>query len=399
VNYRFSELQDAIAGLASEVVGKHAAAPESADCADGERSRFNATLWRHLGETGLLGAGLSESAGGMGGRTVETCLLLEQIGLHAASAPAWAGLVAANAIDRFGSPDLRDRWVAPFARADVLLTTAFRVVDPVGPGVAPLMAQSNDGAWRLDGAAPTVPIADRAGAVLLAAGEDSDRALYLIQPSAAQVTLRPQLVTSGDSEFELVLDGAPADRVCDYGPESPASKWLTRFALTGLCALEAGLAMGAVRLTAGYVTERCQFGRPLASMQSVQHRLVDAYISAEAMRWTMWHAATELDAEADAVDIALAVATTWAADAGAHVLTAAQHLHGGMGVDLGYPFHRYYLESKRTELMIGSASASLERLGDLEAARASEQFVDSPSRPRPAFCRPSPMTRDWIPTQ
>jgi hypothetical protein len=40
-----------------------------------------------------------------------------------------------------------------------------------------------------------------------------------------------------------------------------------------------------------------------------------------------------------------------------------QHLHGGMGADIEYPVHRYFLWGKQIEDTLGGASATLQRLG------------------------------------
>ena len=52
-----------------------------------------------------------------------------------------------------------------------------------------------------------------------------------------------------------------------------------------------------------------------------------------------------------------------AAEAGQRVVLATQHLHGGMGADIDYPIHRYFLWGKQIELMLGPPSAQLARLG------------------------------------
>ena len=51
------------------------------------------------------------------------------------------------------------------------------------------------------------------------------------------------------------------------------------------------------------------------------------------------------------------------AEGGQRVVLAAQHLHGGIGVDRDYPLHRYYLWAKKQELFLGGMSPSLLRLG------------------------------------
>ncbi|MGH7895555.1 MAG: acyl-CoA dehydrogenase family protein, partial [Candidatus Binatia bacterium] len=57
------------------------------------------------------------------------------------------------------------------------------------------------------------------------------------------------------------------------------------------------------------------------------------------------------------------IAKYWASDAGQRVVVAAQHLHGGIGVDVDYPLHRYFCWSKHIELTLGSAPAQLAKLG------------------------------------
>ena len=59
----------------------------------------------------------------------------------------------------------------------------------------------------------------------------------------------------------------------------------------------------------------------------------------------------------------VAVAKFWASEGAHRAAYAAQHLHGGIGVDVDYPLHRYYLWAKHIELALGSATRQLVRLG------------------------------------
>jgi alkylation response protein AidB-like acyl-CoA dehydrogenase len=146
-------------------------------------------------------------------------------------------------------------------------------------------------------------------------------------------------------------------------PGDPGSwQLLIDQALVGLCALQTGVAEQAPRITAEYTSGREQFGRPLGTFQAVQQRVADAYVDVEAMRWTMWHAAWKLDEGKQATEEA-AEAKYFAAEGGHKVLAAAQHLHGGIGVDMSYPLHRYTFLSKQIELTLGGASEQINRLG------------------------------------
>jgi alkylation response protein AidB-like acyl-CoA dehydrogenase len=91
-------------------------------------------------------------------------------------------------------------------------------------------------------------------------------------------------------------------------------------------------------------------------------RAADAWIQLEAMRLTTWDAAWRLDA-GEPADEAVRIAKYWAAEGGQFVGYAAQHLHGGIGIDVDYPLHRYYLWAKQLELTFGAAPVQLESLG------------------------------------
>jgi alkylation response protein AidB-like acyl-CoA dehydrogenase len=142
--------------------------------------------------------------------------------------------------------------------------------------------------------------------------------------------------------------------------------WIVERATAAVCATMAGVAETAVRMTAEYTKTREQFDRLIATFQAVGQRAADAYIDAEAIRLTAWQAAWRLDTGLPAA-AEVAVAKFWAADGGQRVVHAAQHLHGGVGVDRDYPLHRYFLWAKHLELTLGGATAQLLNLGSLLA--------------------------------
>jgi acyl-CoA dehydrogenase len=64
------------------------------------------------------------------------------------------------------------------------------------------------------------------------------------------------------------------------------------------------------------------------------------------------------------------VAKWQASERGQRTVHATQHLHGGMGADITYPIHRYFLWGKQLELLLGGPSLQLARIGAGIAARA-----------------------------
>jgi acyl-CoA dehydrogenase len=133
-------------------------------------------------------------------------------------------------------------------------------------------------------------------------------------------------------------------------------------------AVQAGVTDAALRLTADYTSHREQFGKPLSTFQGVALKAADAYVDARVIRAAAMQAAWTLDAALDA-DLAVLTAAWWAAEGGQHCVHVTQHLHGGMGADVTYPAHRYYLWGKQIELLVGGASRLLADLGSALAAR------------------------------
>ena len=195
--------------------------------------------------------------------------------------------------------------------------------------------------------------------------------LVLVDPAGEGARLERAVTTNREVHPHLHLDGAPVgpdDVVAGPDEGAAALAWTLAAARTGLCALAVGVAESALRQTAAYLNERQQFDRPLSSFQATMLRAADAAIDIEAMRVTLWQAAWRIDTGRPAAE-AVAVAKWQASERGQRVVHATQHLHGGMGADVTYPIHRYFLWGKQIELVLGGPGRQLADLGSLVAAR------------------------------
>jgi acyl-CoA dehydrogenase len=366
MDFRFSEEQDAVRGLAAQIFEGHASV-ERVKQVERSRDRFDHELWRALADAGLLAIAVPEELGGSGLGLIELCLLMEQQGRRVAPVPLWPTLVlGALAIAEFGTAEQQKAWLPGVARGDVVLTGAFAergTNDPLRPSVS---ASSDGDRWRLDGCKPSVPAGHVAARVLVpATTEAGDVAVFLVDPAGPGVERTTAETTDRSIVAHLTLAGAPAEPLGDRSGR--ALSWTLDRALVGLCAMQVGVAEAAVRMAAEYTSQRQQFGRPLSTFQGVALKAADAYIDTEAMRVTLWQAAWRLTAGRDA-SRAVMVAKWWASEAGQRVVHITQHLHGGMGADVDYPVHRYFLWGKQIEDTLGGASAQLARLGRALAA-------------------------------
>jgi len=186
--------------------------------------------------------------------------------------------------------------------------------------------------------------------------------VYLVDPKGEGVELERLITTSGEPQFKVTLDNAAGEALGDPAQGAEIIDWIVARATAALCAIQLGVCEQALKMTAEYTSTREQFERPLAAVQAVAQRAADAYIDTEGVRLTAWQAVWRLAEGLPAAD-ELAVAKFWAAEGGQRVVHAAQHLHGGIGVDVDYPLHRYFLWAKQCELTLGSATPQLVKLG------------------------------------
>jgi acyl-CoA dehydrogenase len=191
--------------------------------------------------------------------------------------------------------------------------------------------------------------------------------VFLVDPTGDGVELERNEAINDEPVFLVRLRGASGELLGDESHGDEIVEWITARAIAALCSVQAGVCEGALRLTATYVSEREQFGSKIGTFQAVAQRIADAYIDTEAIRLTAIQAAWRLSEELAAND-EVHIAKFWASFGGDRVVHAAQHLHGGVGVDLDYPVHRYFRWSKVIELTLGTATEHLRRLGQRIAA-------------------------------
>jgi acyl-CoA dehydrogenase len=368
VDFAFTEEQEAIRQVAAQIADQ--VTTERLKEVEAGPDWFDRGLWSDLAAANLLGLALPEDVGGSGFGIVEVCAVLEHLGRVAARVPALPTLVNALAIDRFGSGELRARLLPAVVAGDAVLAAA--LVEPGGapPTVPTVEARATADGWELHGSKVCVPAAGLAAAVLIPATTPEGTAVFAVDPDASGVTLTAERATSGTPEFRLDLDAVAVglhDRLGGDDNGADVVEVIYQHTLVGLAALQVGIVERALRLTAEYTSSREQFGRAIAAFQAVGQRAADAYIDTEAARLTMWQAAWRLSAGLPAAD-EVAIAKFWAAEAGHRVCAAAQHLHGGIGVDVDYPLHRYTLLAKHNELALGGAAVQLVRLGMSMAA-------------------------------
>jgi alkylation response protein AidB-like acyl-CoA dehydrogenase len=373
MDFGFSDAQLAVSEAATGVFAG-LVDPERVGAVEKSDDRIDRDLWQALADADLLGLAVPESEGGAGHGLMELGLLLEVQGNFVAPVPLWATLVlGALPIARFGSAAMRQRWLPGVVSGETVLTAALTGSATSPTSTPPVRATAESGGWVLEGTELAVPQAHLAARIVVPAHcRDGAMVLALVDPRAAGVSLERAVTTNREIHPHLRLADVrvgPDDVVAPPESGGAALEDLLTAATIGLCALQVGVCESALTQTARYLNTRHQFGRPLSTFQGTMLRAADAAIDIEAMRVTWQNAAWRYDTGRDATEAAW-VAKWQASERGQRAVHATQHLHGGMGADITYPIHRYFLWGKQTELLLGGPSAQLSKLGSAIAAEA-----------------------------
>ncbi len=326
-------------------------------------------VWRAFADDlGLIGATLPESVGGSGGGPTELGIIVEALG-HALvvepyvetavlgagllrraggarAADVLAGIVAGTAITAFAGPDL-----------DTTTTTARRDGDD----------------WVLAGAKTVVTAAPLATHLLVTAATASGSSLFLVEPSAAGLTMHPLRTVddrvAADLEFgDLRL---PADAL--LGAEGQAGPVVARTvdeACAAVCAEAVGVLRKVLADTVEYTKQRAQFGQPISRFQVLQHRMVDMYLEVEqaaaAVQLALSAMALPTSDEPDPERArAVSAAKVTVARAARFVGQNAVQLHGGMGMTEELAVGHYFKRLTAVEHEFGTAAAHLARYAAL----------------------------------
>ncbi len=307
--------------------------------------------WDALVAGGVTALGVPERLGGDGVGLSELSTALTEIGRHGTTGPALAVLGATAAFLDLASEPQQDRYLGGVAKGSVV-TLALNE-----PGAAlPDKPATTLAGGKLNGTKIGVPYAGQADWIVVTA----DTGVVVVSPTADGVQATKTPTSNHSDEYVVTFsDVAVAD---DDVLAGATSRRVNQLALASTGAFASGLVAGALRLTADYVANREQFGKPLSTFQTVAAQLAEVYIASRTLTLAatsvIWRLSEGLDADED-----LDVLGYWLASQAPPVMQICHHLHGGMGMDIAYPMDRYYSTIKDLARLLGGPSQRLNLLG------------------------------------
>ena len=370
MDFTISEEVRSAQQLAQQILGDYTSV-DKLKVIEKQEERFDTGLWQALAEAGLLGLDIGENHGGTELGFFSLTTLCEEVGRTVAPVPVIPVLVsAAGTLRRFGSDTQKDQWLPAIASGTTLISAALGEYNNDDPSAPQSTAQKKEGGYSISGTKICVSLARSAARILLSARMGEELVVALVDPRAAGVTLNAQIVTTGETQYELVMNKVQvpaADIVAVGGEALAAMTWAQQATRTALAAMALGVCDKMMRITGQYTSERQQFGRAIATFQAVSHRVADCYIDVECLRLVTQQAAALIDQGRPAEDAVL-MAKIWCGNVTHRVSQAAQHCHGGTGVDRDYTLFRYCERARQIELTAGSSAQLTGELGQAISA-------------------------------
>ncbi len=319
-----------------------------------------AHIWKALVDAGVLGAVLPEQHGGSGLGVFEAGLLAQAIARAGADVPVFGSLFLAAlplaAQAGAAQPEELDPLPRSVIEDGAILTAAIGEPSTPFPVQPRTVTRAEGDRLRVRGTKINVPELDQAARLLITVTHEGAPAVVLVDANGEGVRPGPR--------GSLHLEDAPVVRVLG-GAELLRS--VHEHALAGAAALADGALAGALDLTVTHIGTREQFGRPIATFQAAAAQVADVYIAARAMHLIAFSACWRLgNGLAAATD--LAAAGYWLAARTVEAVHTCHHLHGGIGVDMDYPLHRYYGKLTTLTGFLGGGSAATEAIGGLAGA-------------------------------
>lgn len=326
-----------------------------------EVAEFPEQYWGMMAEIGLPGVCVSRDYGGTSGSVVDQTLVVDELAstwmtlAEAYVASTYAGV---KTLEWLGTEEQKRELLPRFVAGEIKF--AFGITEPDGGtdvlGALRTKAVRDGSDWIINGAKVYTTIANIADYIVVVARTSSDPkrkangiTVFLVPRDAEGVQVQ-RLPTIG-------LKTTPTNLTFYQDVRVPASSVLGEVdrGWYGLLAslnneriITAALALGNARAAFEYALDYSQdrhvFGKPLASVQAMQHYLAEMLTLIEASHLMVYKAAALQDM-GEPCGLEATMAKMYAADSGFRVTTLGMKMLGGAGFTQNLPMQRYFRDS------------------------------------------------------
>jgi pimeloyl-CoA dehydrogenase small subunit len=339
-----------------------------------EKGGWSKAIWSKLAEQGLLGLPFAEEDGGFGAGAVETMIVMEALGKALVLEPYLATVVIAGGFLRHGGsaeqkaahiPGIIDG-TKSFAFAQLEKNSRYDLHDVV------TSAKKKGSGWVIDGEKFVVINGENADTLVVTARtkggqrDVSGIGVFLVAANAKGITKKGYPTQDGLHAADITFTGVEVGGDAAIGDPENALPLIERVvdeARTAICAEAVGAMDESLKATIEYLKTRKQFGVPIGSFQTLQHRAADMFVAVEQARSMSMFATMASDFE-DSKERATAVAAA-KVQIGKSLKFVGQQsiqLHGGIGMTQEAKIGHYFKRLTMIENTFGDTDYHLRRV-------------------------------------
>jgi alkylation response protein AidB-like acyl-CoA dehydrogenase len=321
--------------------------------------------WRALNQQlGLTAVHIPEAYGGQGFGPVELGIVLEEMGRALLCAPYFASTVlAATAVMNAGTVAQQRVLLPDIASGETIATLAFTEPngcwDAAGVGMT---ATPAGGGFRLDGVKSFVLDGHTANLIVVLARRPGSAggeglSFFTVRADAAGLTRRALTVLDPTRKLaRLEFRGVEAALL---GEEGGAAEPFARTMVLAVIGLANEMVGGAEKLRQSaldYANLRVQFGRSIASFQSMKHKQADMLVDVELAKSAAYAAASAAAEDDPGLPALASLAKAAAAEAYLQTAIHTIQIHGGIGFTWDNDTHLWFKRAKSSEVFLGDAT-------------------------------------------
>ena len=329
---------------------------------------FPRDILKTMGDAGLMGVFIPEQYGGLGGSTMDLCLVTEELSRACLGVSTSYGAIALGTMPVLISGDeaMKQRvlprvatgeWIAAFC-----LTEAEAGSDAFGMRTR---AIKDGGEYVINGTKQWISNGGEADFYTVIAITDPSRgprgaSAFLVEadrPGLGFGKREDKMGIRASSTREVVFDNVrvpEANRIGREGTGFIVTMRTLERARVAVGAQGVGLAAGALEAAIAYAKERRQFGRPIASCQAVGRLLADMAVRVESARALLYAVARHIDSGASEFAMESSMIKVVGSDVAMSVAVDAVQVFGGYGYMKEYPVEKMLRDAKILQIYEGT---------------------------------------------
>jgi len=339
-----------------------------------EKGGWSKAIWSKLAEQGLLGLPFAEDDGGFGAGAVETMIVMEALGRALVLEPYLATVVIGGGFLRHGGSAAQKQAHIPgiidgsrtFGFAQLEKNSRYDLHD-----VATTAKKKGDG-YVIDGEKFVVINGENADTLVVTArtkGGQRDKSgigVFLVPANAKGIVKKAYPTQDGLHAADISFTGVEVGGDALLGDAENGLPLIERVvdeARAAMCAEAVGAMDESLKTTVEYLKTRKQFGVPIGSFQSLQHRAADMFVALEQARSMSMFATMASDFDnARERSTAVAAAKVQIGKSGKFIGQQSIQLHGGIGMTQEAKIGHYFKRLTMIENTFGDTDYHLRRV-------------------------------------